>query len=245
MKRSMILTLAVLLSSALAGVPAWAYGTGAAAPAAKASLYKGTVLETVSAARYTYIKVKTPQFTRWLATSEVKVNVGQQIEFTEGFLMKDFESKALKRKFPEVYFISGLGPQAPASVPAGGSGGSDPHAAQTAKKPAITVTPGSIEKAPGGYTVAEVLAKKTTLKDQKISVRGKVIKVNRNIMGRNWIHIEDGTAQGEIRELLLTSSEAANEGDVVLFTGKVGIDRDFGAGYKYAVLLEEAKIGRK
>ena len=73
-------------------------------------------------------------------------------------------------------------------------------------------------------------------------IRGKVVKYNAEIMGRNWLHIQDGTGAIGGNDLLITSSDKAKVGDTVLIVGTVAINKDFGAGYKYRVLVEDAKV---
>lgn len=95
-------------------------------------------------------------------------------------------------------------------------------------------------------TVAALYKEKASLAGQTIKVQGKVVKVNMGIMGRNWLHVQDGTGEaGKTNDLTVTSNEAAKVGDQVTVTGKVAVDKDFGSGYAYGLLLEEATIAVK
>ncbi len=69
-----------------------------------------------------------------------------------------------------------------------------------------------------------------------------MVKVNNDIMNRNWIHIHDGTGKSGSEDLLITSGQSANKGDQIVAEGIVTVDKDFGAGYSYGVLLENAQI---
>ncbi len=100
----------------------------------------------------------------------------------------------------------------------------------------------SITKAKGGYTVEELFAKKGTLKGKKVAVRGKVAKISEGIMGRNWIHLQDGSGKQGTNDITVTTNQSARVGDVVLITGNLATDRDFGGGYKYAVIIEDAAV---
>ncbi|MBK8740263.1 MAG: hypothetical protein IPM02_12375 [Betaproteobacteria bacterium] len=93
-------------------------------------------------------------------------------------------------------------------------------------------------------TVVEINAKGAALKDKPVLVRGKVVKFNGGIMGRNWIHLRDGTgsAADNSNDLLVTTTQKASAGDVVTVQGVVRTDRDFGSGYAYKVLIEEATL---
>lgn len=105
-----------------------------------------------------------------------------------------------------------------------------------------------VKKAEGakGRTVAELFARKAALRDGEIAVRGKVVKFTREVMGRNWIHLRDGsgTREGKDDDITVTTTDAASVGDIVLVTGTVRLDRDFGAGYTYPVLIENAKVSK-
>jgi hypothetical protein len=111
----------------------------------------------------------------------------------------------------------------------------------------VTQVTEPIQPAAGGTTVANVWANRKPLAGKTVTVRGKVVKFNGGIMGRNWIHIQDGTgvAADGTNDLLVTSDAAAKVGDVITVTGTVAIDKDFTAGYAYAVLIEGAKIELK
>ena len=60
-------------------------------------------------------------------------------------------------------------------------------------------------------------------------------------MGKNWIHIQDGTEFEDGFDLTVTTSGTATMGEIVTFEGKISLDKDFGYGYSYAVLMEDAK----
>lgn len=102
----------------------------------------------------------------------------------------------------------------------------------------------AIAKPKGGYTIEEVYTKKDELKGKKVTVRGEVVKFNSNIMGKNWIHIQDGSGKEGTNDLTVTTApdQGANVGDKVLVTGTVTANKDVGAGHKYLVILEEGTI---
>jgi hypothetical protein len=103
-----------------------------------------------------------------------------------------------------------------------------------------------VKKAEGadGKTVAEIFAHKTSLKEAPVAVRGKVVKYNPGIMGKNWIHLRDGSGSPEKKDndITITTLDTAAVGDVVLVRGKLHIDRDFGSGYSYPVIIEDGKV---
>lgn len=110
---------------------------------------------------------------------------------------------------------------------------------------AKTVSPADLKgiaKAPGGMTVQEVTADAAKLKGKKVAVRGKVVKVNLGIMGKNWLHIADGSGPEGKADLTVTTAATPKVGDLVIATGTIAADKDFGAGYKYDVIMEDAAI---
>ena len=106
----------------------------------------------------------------------------------------------------------------------------------------VVVEPGSIAKPAGGVTVAEILAEKAGLAGKEVIVRGRVVKYTGGILKRNWLHIKDGTGAAGADDLTVTTTGQAAVGDTVVVKGTVAADKDFGAGYRYAVLIEDATV---
>ncbi len=111
-------------------------------------------------------------------------------------------------------------------------------------KPSAEIDLAGIAKAEGGKTVAEVYAEKDALAGTKVTVRGKVVKANTGIMGKDWLHVRDGSGADGTNDLTLTtnSSPLPKVGDTVLVTGTVVLNKDFGMGYQYPVMLEDAEV---
>lgn len=94
-------------------------------------------------------------------------------------------------------------------------------------------------------TVQDVFLKKADLAGKNIAVKGKVIKFSSGIMGTNWFHIKDGTGAAGTDDLVVTSKDTAKVGDQVVVRGSLSTDVDFGAGYKYAVIIKDGKVSAK
>ncbi|MDD5772422.1 MAG: hypothetical protein PHX78_03035 [bacterium] len=90
--------------------------------------------------------------------------------------------------------------------------------------------------------VADIFAKKGELNGKNITVHGKVVKVNMGIMGKNWIHLQDGTGAAGTNDITITTDGQAKVEDKIVVTGTVVTDKDFGSGYKYAVIIENATV---
>ncbi len=109
-------------------------------------------------------------------------------------------------------------------------------------KPELEKKEISIEPAEGGITIGELFANRDSYADKTVLVKGQVTKVNRAIMDRNWVHLQDGTSDSGSFDLTVTTTEEVNVGDVVMFEGKIMLKKDFGAGYYYDVIMEEARL---
>jgi hypothetical protein len=110
--------------------------------------------------------------------------------------------------------------------------------------PAGEIDLAGIAKAEGGKNVFEVFTEKSELANQKVSIRGKVVKTNAGIMNKDWLHIRDGSGEEGTNDLTVTttSQPLPNVGDTVVVTGTVVLDKDFGMGYQYPVILEDAVV---
>lgn len=224
---------------------AMAPGHGAPAESAGASV-TGTVLETMDSGGYTYIRLKTSSGETWAAVNQSKVETGSEVTVAGGMTMVDFESPTLKRKFDSIVFgtLAAPGAGGAPAVPA-------EMAAQHAAAAAGPADVGKIEVAkaegPDGRTVAALHGERAALNGKTVLVRGKVVKFLGGIMGKNWVHLRDGSGsrEGKDDDLTVTTAETVEVGAVVLAKGTVGVDRDFGSGYRYAVILEDASFTKK
>jgi len=218
-----------------------------AAPAWGQESFSGKVTETMNAGTYTYVLVATGTNQFWAAANQFAVKTGDAVTVPAAMPMKDFHSQSLNRDFKLIYFadriaVNGANADAP-KLPAGHPAlGAAPVGAMPAAKVAAKVDFTGLKPAKDGLTVAQIYAGSTNLAGTAVTVRGKVVKYNANILGKNWVHIQDGTGTAGSNDLLLTTTDPAKVGDTVLATGKVAINQDFGSGYKYAVLVETAKV---
>lgn len=206
----------------------------------------GQVIETMNSGGYTYVQVDTGSEKFWAAAPEFAVKVGDPVVVPAGMSMPNYHSKTLDRDFEVVYFVDSVMVGGEAAMGAGQATGQMPAGhppldLQTAAQESGVDLSG-IAKAEGGNTVAEVFAGKADLTGKKVSVRGKVVKFSPKIMGKNWIHIQDGTGEPGANDLTVTTDKTAAVGDTVLVSGMVTTDKDFGYGYKYDVILEDAEV---
>jgi len=214
----------------------WATGTPAA------SVVKGEVLEVKDVESYTYLRLKTKDGETWAAVRKAAITKGAEVTIENVMVMNNFESKSLKQTFPTILFGNLGGATGSASSAANGT--ARPHAGLPAAPD--TGVDIHVPKANGANarTVAEITTKAAELKDKPVLVRGKVVKYNAGIMGKNWIHLRDGSgsAANNTNDILVTSANPTKLGEVLTVQGIVHTDKDFGAGYSYKVLIEEATL---
>jgi hypothetical protein len=224
-----------LLAICMTIVASFAWAGESAAPVQPAvTAVKGEVLETKEVDAYTYLRLKTKDGETWAAVSKAPVKMGSQVTIENIMVMHDFESKTLKKTFQKILFGTLAG------------AGGEMAAAHSGVAKAADVGDVRVPKAigPNAWTVAEVVTKSATLKNKPVVVRGKVVKYNPEIMGKNWIHLRDGSgsAADNSNDILVTTANAAKMGDVLTVKGTVRTDKDFGAGYAYKVLIEDATL---
>jgi hypothetical protein len=202
------------------------------------SLLSGKVLETMDSGNYTYINIEKDGRNTWVAVPRITVAIGQEISVQPGMAMPNFESKTLNRTFKSIIFSGGvIGQQAKESMNVSSS-----------RKPEIVSPPVDInvEKAPGtdAFTVAELYEKSTDLDTKRVVVKGQVVKFSPNIMGKNWIHIQDGSGNESegTNDILFTSQDTLSVGDIVTLKGTLYKDKDFGSGYRFSAVVEEATV---
>ena len=165
--------------------------------------------------------------------------MGDSVVLRDGFEMVGFYSSFLDRTFDSIYLVPtieklGKAGGGPASPPGHGEDGSE--AAAEAPVPKVT-------RAAGGHSVGEIFESSAALAGEQVTVRGKVVKFSARILGRNWIHLQDGTAGPKgAKDLVVTTDGVAAVGDTLLVRGTVVTGTDLGHGYVYDVLIEKASI---
>ncbi|MBW6508333.1 MAG: DNA-binding protein [Desulfuromonadales bacterium] len=209
----------------------------------------GSVVETMNALGYTYVLVETDNQQVWAATPQFAVGVGDLVVIPEGMPMHNYHSQTLDRTFDVVYFVDSIlnasSVNASSAAPAQGEmpTGHPPIAGMGGAAPApIVVSP--LDKLENGLNIEEIYAARNDLSGQEIQLRGKVVKFSPQIMGTNWVHLQDGSgspAAGN-HDLTLTSNNQLKVGDVVVARGKLTTDKDFGHGYVYDLIVENAVL---
>jgi len=195
-----------------------------------AGVHAVKVIESMNASNYTYINVEENGKAFWIAVPQMEINKGEMLYFSKSMEMKNFKSETLNRTFESVLFVDDVRKM-------DNSQQMVQHPIPTTAKEEIKVN-----KLKDGKTIGEIYSGMNKLNGKSVKVRGKVVKYNSGIMGTNWIHIQDGTAFQNEFDLLVTSNTEVQLGQVITAEGKILTNKDFGSGYAYKVLIENAKV---
>ena len=199
----------------------------------------GTVLETLEGGGFTYARLRTAAGDEWFVLGPANVKKGDKVTVQVKMTAEKFASKSLNRTFDKITFAD-LASGAPAGINKENMAAT--HAVAAAGPG--DVGPIAVPRAEGGKTVSELWGQRALLGDSTVTVRGKVVKSMAGIMGKNWIHLRDGSGTRELGDddITVTTTAEVKVGETVTVTGVLRTDKDFGAGYKYAAIIEDAKI---
>ena len=214
-------------------------------------IFTGKVIETIDAGSYTYVNAVSENQNVWAAAPKFKVEKDQMVQFSMSMPMVKYQSKILNRTFDLVYFTNKIalaGTEAPAPMDTHTTAeniNSNPAANTMQKGPEgnkVTFDFSAIKKAGKGYRIEELYEKPDQFAGKTVEVRGVVVKYNQGILGKNWLHLQDGTGKEQKNDLTVTTDSTAGVGDVVVASANLVKDKDFGMGYKYSIILENAKV---
>lgn len=195
------------------------------------------VNEVLPTEKYIYLNVNEGEETFWIATQKKEVKKGETYFYKGGLMKTNFESKEYKRTFDRIYLVSNIVP-----VNHGSSEMAEELADETGSTEMNADNGNQIKNIikTGSIRISEIIGNPKKYEGQTVQISGQCTKLNANIMGRNWIHLNDGSNEG--RDMIITSEVAVPEGHVVTMKGIVNLNRDFGAGYKYDIIIEEGEI---
>ena len=214
-------------------------------------IHKGVVQEVLHVKDYTYVRMLENDQDLWLAVPLTNVEKGGTYFYSTSMEMKNFESKELNRSFETIYFIERIstteeGVTSPIRTnPHSATMRSDQQStAGQATKPVIDKKEVNVPAAENTIRISELFKNRDTYNNKVVRLRGQVTKYNPAIMNVNWLHIQDGTDHNGEFDLTVTSTSTAQVGDVVTVEGTVSLNKDFGAGYTYDVIIENASISK-
>jgi len=202
-------------------------------------LHTVVIKEVIQTSGYSYLRAKEGDNERWLALVKIPAKVGQTYTYDDASPMKDFASKELKKTFKEVFFLSSL--KLIADVD-----GKSPNDSQDNNQKKINVKKDNKIPVVAGITlISKLLENKKTYSGKAVTIKGKVTKYSSDILSKNWIHIEDGTDFSGKYDLTVTIDQAVKVGDEITVQGKISLDKDFGSGYFFDIIMEDATIQNK
>mgnify|MGYP001822052641 CR=1 FL=1 len=199
----------------------------------------GTVTDVRNAMGYTYAEVDTGTDKVWVAGPSTGLETGDSISFPTSMPMRDFHSNSMNRDFDVLYFTNAFTTAGGEPLGTAGQVSTPGMAPSTEETPAPA---GKIDKAEDGQTIADVYANRDSFREKSIRVRGEVTKFNAGIMGTNWLHIRDGSTTDD---LTVTTDSMVAVGDVVVVEGKLQLDKDFGYGYVYPLIVQDATVAKE
>ena len=200
------------------------------------SQHEVVVKEVLDTDKYSYLKVNEAENEFWVAITKREITIGDTYFYKGGLLKKNFYSKEYDRVFETVYLVSNIWKTPDAKE----DWTKDKSEIKIKGGESTDITIEKIELAEGSISMSELLKNKEKYRDQLVKVTGKCFKVNPMIMKRNWIHLSDGSEKDI--SLVITTSENIPLGATVSLEGKISIDRDFGAGYRYDIIMEGAVL---
>jgi hypothetical protein len=195
------------------------------------------VKEVQQTSGYTYLLVQESDKEYWMAVGKTETEIGEKLYYTDAMEMKNFESKELNKVFDRIFFVDRVS-KSPIDA-------ETKRAEMIAKKQeGISKLLDSIKISPAidGQSIGELYKNAKDYDKQKVKVKGQVTKVNLNIMDRNWVHLMDGTKGEDRSDLTFTTMDVVKVGDTVTFEGILALDREFGAGYVYPLVVEDAVL---
>ncbi|MCW9064753.1 MAG: GW dipeptide domain-containing protein, partial [Ignavibacteriaceae bacterium] len=191
----------------------------------KSEPHIGKVIDKIPAKGYTYLQVSENKNDYWIAVPTMEIEIGETVYFSRFMVMEDFSSENIDKSFDEILFVEDARksptPDEMKNIHSG---------ATSTEKQDIKVEP-----LKDGITVKQLYGDKSTLNGKIVKVKGQVTKFNKQIMKRNWIHIQDGTGDENEFDLVITSNTDVQVGDIIIAEGKVAVDKDFGAGYFFPI----------
>jgi len=204
------------------------------------NLHTVVVNEILPTTKYVYLNVTEGGEQFWIATRKQDVILGKTYFYRNGLLKTNFESKEYKRVFDRIFLVSNL----VAERHGGNTGIAKVDFGETktefVQKENIPTHTEKIAQHKGDIKIADIVANPKKYDGKTVQITGKCVKINPNIMERNWIHLQDGSKDDF--DLVVTSNTFVPEGKVVTIKALVSLNRDFGAGYRYDLILENGTV---
>ncbi len=204
------------------------------------NLHSVVANETLITKKYVYINVTEEGKQFWIASAKQPIDIGKTYYYRTPLLKTNFESREHNRVFDTIYLVSNL-----VSHNHGNNAGNltadfSETPTETSQKQNIETHTNTVIQHKGSIKIAELVANPKQYENKTVQLTGKVVKVNPNIMNRNWLHLKDGSKDDY--DLVITSNTFIPEGQTITMKAKVSLNKDFGAGYRYDLILEDGVL---
>ena len=233
--KTVLITIVVLLAIFMIAIVFFNKGKDSIPKDLPAGTHACTIKEILQTTKYTYFQVAENDNEYWIAVTKREAKEGDIIYYTNPLEMNNFVSKELGRTFPTVFFVQNVSDK---PITAENEAPQEMAARQKEIPKRENI---SMEPAKGGITISKLYENPANYSGKTVKIRGIVTRYNKMVMGKNWVHIQDGTEFSGNFDLTVTTMDSLDLGNTVTFTGIISLNKDFGAGYSYAVILEEAK----
>lgn len=207
----------------------------------QSAIHEVKIVEVVQTSQYTYLLVEEGDIKSWLAVPRMQAEAGKTYYYQGGMLMKNFVSKELGRTFENIIFLESIHTDREEvgkvkTMP-------ESHTEKsTSGKAGLDKLDINVEVAKGGITIADLFSNMDSYDGKIVKIKGQVTKFSDSIMKRNWIHLQDGTDHNGAYDMTITSDIFVKVGDIVTIEGKIALNKDFGYGYFYEVIMEEGVL---
>lgn len=196
------------------------------------------IVEVVQATNYTYLQVKENGEQFWMAIEhDGQLLAGEKIYYAEAMLMENFESKELGKTFDKIYFVNKISKN---PIDKQAEWFKESHNSQSTggRMTEVEVEPLN------GFSIEKLYAEKADYAGKSVKIKGIVVRFNEKIMDSNWVHLQDGSGSKDANnfDLTITTQDKVALGDTVVFEGTITLDKDFGAGYFYPVIMENGSV---
>ncbi|MEO1881880.1 MAG: hypothetical protein ABGX37_09270 [Methylococcales bacterium] len=206
-----------------------------AQPQTDVGTLQAKISDIINVANYTYVEVDTGTDKVWAAGPVTTLKKGDTVAFSTAMPMQDFYSESMGRNFKQIYFVSRFMTETePRTLP------DKPPADAQIKK--LKTSFANIARVEDGNNIAEIHAEKAKLNGKIIRVRGQVTRFAEDVMGKNWLHIQDNSS---FDDLTVTTDNTVAVGDVVVIEGELELDKDFDYGYVFSLIVQSAKVTKE
>jgi len=204
-------------------------------------VFKVEVKEVLETTQYTYFKGIVSGAELWFAVGKTNVETGKSYYYKNPLEMQSFKSKELDRTFDYILFLNSIqdNPDFSAQTSTTNAMG---NTMGNKKNELVKESELKIEHTNGAISIGELFENKAKYEGKVVTLKGKVVKFNPQIMKTNWIHLQDGTEFDKQFDITVTSDAVVTLGDIITIEGVVTLNKDFGAGYKYDVIVENGQI---